>query len=106
LECSDELKRTYWFKEWFRVWYHDHHYSSAAYHLDEWLQAARDSNIKEMTYVANTISYWKQEILNYFKHRITTGFLEGMNNKIKTIKRMAYGFRTPGILRAKVLFAL
>jgi transposase len=29
-----------------------------------------------------------------------------MNNKIKTIKRMAYGFRTPGILRAKVLLAV
>jgi transposase len=106
LECSDELKQTYWFKEWFRVWYHDRHYVTAAYHLDEWLQAAKQSNIKEMVYVVKTISSWRSEILNYFKHRVTTGFLEGMNNKIKTIKRMAYGFRTPGILRAKVLLAV
>jgi transposase len=105
LEYSDELKQTYWLKEWFTGWYHDRHYATAAYQLDNWLQAAKQSNIKEMLYVVKTITHWKSEILNYFKHRITTGFLEGMNNKIKTIKRMAYGFRTPGILRAKVLLA-
>ena len=32
-------------------------------------------------------------ILNYFKHRITTGKVEGINNKIKVLKRKAYGFR-------------
>ena len=105
LECSEELKQTYWFKEWFRVWYHEKDPASAAYYLDDWLANIRRSEIKEMLYVANTVDYWKQEILNYFTHRLTTGFLEGTNNKIKTIKRMAYGFRTPGILRAKVLLA-
>jgi transposase len=64
LECSDELKQTYWFKEWFRGWYHDRHYATAAYHLDDWLQAAKQSNIKEMVYVVKTITYWKLEILN------------------------------------------
>jgi len=32
-------------------------------------------------------------ILNYFEHRITTAQVEGINNKIKTLKRQAYGFR-------------
>lgn len=105
LKCSEELRQTYWFKEWFRIWYHDKDPRSAAYYLDDWLTTVRRSQIKEMLYVANTVEYWKQEILNYFIHRVTTGFLEGTNNKIKTIKRMAYGFRTPGILRAKVLLS-
>lgn len=106
LECSDELRRTYWFKEWFRIWYQDQNADTAAYYLEDWLEAVNQSQIKEMVYVAQTITYWKQEILNYFTYRITTGFLEGMNNKIKTIKRMAYGFRTPGVLRAKALLAI
>ncbi len=105
LACSEELKQAYWFKEWFRIWYHDHSYATAAYHLEDWLNATNASAINEMVYVAKTVAYWKKEILNYFKYRVTTGFLEGMNNKIKTIKRMAYGFRTPGILRAKILLA-
>jgi len=106
LEYSDELRRTYWFKEWFRIWYQDQNADMAAYYLEDWLEAAKQSQIKEIVYVAQTITYWKQEILNYFTYRITTGFLEGMNNKIKTIKRMAYGFRTPGVLRAKALLAI
>lgn len=106
LECSEELKQTYWFKEWFRIWYHEKDCKSARYNLENWLQTAIQSNIPEMLYVVKTITYWKQEILNYFSYRITTGFLEGMNNRIKTIKRMAYGFRTPGILRAKVLLGV
>ena len=35
----------------------------------------------------------KTAFLNYFKHRITSGKIEGINNKIKTLKRQAYGFR-------------
>jgi transposase len=33
---------------------------------------------------------WRQEILNYFDHPCTNGFLEGKNNRIKVIKRVAY----------------
>ena len=34
--------------------------------------------------------YWRY-ILNYFNHRVSSGFVEGLNNKIKTIKRRCYG---------------
>ncbi|WP_187147848.1 transposase [Halorhodospira halophila] len=29
----------------------------------------------------------------YFEHPITSGTIEGLNNRIKTVKRQAYGFR-------------
>lgn len=103
LECSEALKQAYWLKEWFRGLYYNQHYETAVDQLEDWLCAAFNSKIPEIHYVMKTIQRWKQEILNYFRHRITTGFLEGINNKIKTIKRMAFGFRTPGILRAKAL---
>ena len=38
-----------------------------------------------------TLDKFKDEILNYFTDRQTSGFVEGLNNKIKVIKRRCYG---------------
>jgi len=40
-----------------------------------------------------TINRWLAEIANYFEHRTTSGVVEGINNKLKLIKRSGYGFR-------------
>ncbi len=42
-------------------------------------------------------------ILAWYDYPISTGPLEGTNNKIKTMKRQAYGFRDPEFLRLKIL---
>jgi len=42
-------------------------------------------------------------ILNYFDYRITNGKMEGINNKIKTLKRQAYGFRDKAYFRLRLL---
>ncbi|MBR8827342.1 MAG: transposase [Gomphosphaeria aponina SAG 52.96 = DSM 107014] len=36
---------------------------------------------------------WLGEIIGYFEHRTTNGGVEGINNKLKLLKRRAYGFR-------------
>ncbi|MBC8062554.1 MAG: ISL3 family transposase [Clostridiaceae bacterium] len=41
----------------------------------------------------NTITNWLDEIIAYFDNRTTSGVVEGVNNKLKLIKRSAYGFR-------------
>ena len=46
---------------------------------------------------------WRQEILNYFDYPYTNGFLEGKNNRIKVIKRTAYGYRNPANFRQRIL---
>ncbi len=46
---------------------------------------------------------WRQEILNYFDYPYTNGFLEGKNNRIKVIKRVAYGYRNPTNFRQRIL---
>jgi transposase len=43
--------------------------------------------------IANTLLSLKDGLLNYFKHRISSGPMEGTNNKIKTVQRQSYGFR-------------
>lgn len=40
-----------------------------------------------------TITNWIDEIIAYFDNRTTSGIVEGINNKLKVIKRSAYGFR-------------
>ena len=52
-----------------------------------------------------TVANWREEILNYFDYRITNGFVEGKNNRIKTIKRMAYGYRNMDNFRMRILAA-
>jgi len=46
-----------------------------------------------------TLDNWLDEIVNYFVNRLSSGFVEGLNNKVKTIKRRCYG-----ILRVTTLF--
>ena len=61
--------------------------------LYSWCQDAIDSKIGPLVRLGNTIDKFKDQILNYFKHRITNAATEGTNNKIKTLKRQAYGYR-------------
>ena len=41
----------------------------------------------------NTLMRWREEILAYFDRFTTNGYTEGVNTKLKTIKRLSYGFR-------------
>ncbi len=63
---------------------------------------ANDS-LPEFKELLHTLSNWRDEILNYFDYRITNGFVEGKNNRIKTIKRMAYGYRNMDHFRLRIL---
>lgn len=58
-----------------------------------WLYKAWSSGIKPVIKFANTIAGYRIGLLNYLDHPITTGMVEGINNKIKVLKRQAYGFR-------------
>jgi transposase len=51
---------------------------------------------------SNTIAWHKFGILNYYDHPISTGPLEGTNNKIKTLQKQAYGFRDHEFFRLKI----
>ena len=59
----------------------------------QWYQIAITSGIHPLAQFANKLSVYLEGLLAYTKYRLTTGVLEGMNNKIKVIKRVAYGFR-------------
>jgi transposase len=57
--------------------------------ISEWL--AKSSSV--FTKSCQTIRNWFGEIISYFEQRTTNGVVEGINNKLKLIKRRGYGFR-------------
>jgi transposase len=48
---------------------------------------------------------WQEYILNYFYHRATNAYTEGAHTKMKSIKRLSYGYRNVEIYIKKVLLA-
>ena len=64
----------------------------AAKALDHWCALARSLKQKSLTAFANMLQRRRDGILNHCDYPIHTGKLEGVNNKIKVIKRKAYGF--------------
>jgi transposase len=65
---------------------------SALEKLNSWIQKAKQLSSKYFDTFTTTLLNWKTSILNYFKERLSIGFAEGINNKIKLIKRTAFGF--------------
>jgi transposase len=61
--------------------------------IKKWIKAVRKSNLSCFDKFISTLDKYWNEILNYFhrKQRKNSGFIEGLNNKIKVIKRRCYG---------------
>lgn len=93
LEVNEPLMIAHSMKEQFRLFWEQPTIEAAAKFFLRWFWDIHTSTIKPMIKVANTLLRYSQGLMNYFKHWITNGKTEGINNKIKTMKRQAYGFR-------------
>lgn len=67
--------------------------------LERWIAKVNRSGLTAFNPFLTTLHNWFDEITNYFTDRLNSGFVEGVNNKIKTLKRRCYG-----ILNTKTLF--
>jgi len=63
----------------------------AKFTLKNWMKRVQDSTVHCFDTFVKTLEKWIDEIANYFLERQTSGFVEGLNNKIKVIKRRCYG---------------
>jgi transposase len=100
-----ELKQAWELKEGFRAWYRETDRERAEEGLNKLEQQIRSSSLQSFKQLLSMLTCWRAEILNYFDYRITNGFVEGKNNRIKTIKRMGYGYRNTGNFRLRILAA-
>lgn len=64
-------------------------WGDGTFKLLDWLVDAQEAFQESV----GTICRWFREVTAYFDHRTTSGVVEGINNKLKLIKRSGYGFR-------------
>ena len=70
--------------------------------LLKWATDAINSGIRPLVRTAGTLVWYKMTLMNYLKHKITNSKVEGINNKIKTMKRQAYGFRDSAYFKLRL----
>jgi transposase len=103
LRLNAPLATAYYLKaELNEVWEQDDEETAQALLMD-WILYAEATGIAMLKTFAKTLRLHAFGILAYYDHPISTGPLEGTNNKIKTMKRQAYGFRDQEFFRLKIL---
>jgi transposase len=88
--------RAYLLKETFQQLWEYNSPAWAGKFLDEWCRQTMRSRIEPMKKIARSLRQHRELILNYFRAQklISTGVVEGLNNKAKVTMRKSYGFRT------------
>ena len=100
--------RAYPLKEAFQQLWDYNSATWAGKFLDEWCRQTMRSRIEPMKKIARSLREHRELILNYFraKKTISSGTVEGLNNKAKVTMRKSYGFRTFGVLELPLYNAL
>jgi len=103
---SPELKLIYDHKEKFRAIFNQNlTRKQGEVELNKWMEEAKKMKNKHLNDFLYMLNDWKEYVLNYFMHRFTTSVIEGINNSIKTVKRMSYGFRNFANFKQRVLIS-
>lgn len=103
-QVSPELKACHQLKEEFRTIFEtitDREKARTA--LLRWMKQVEKQSVTALQPFLVTLKNWFELILNYFIERWTNAFAEGINNKIKLIKRRAFGFTNFDHFRLRIL---
>ena len=104
LKLNEPLAAAYYIKEELRDIWHQPDKDSAQMALDEWIKKAAASDVNMLKKFSKTLAAHRSGILAYFDFDgLSTGPLEGTNNKIKTLHKMAYGFRDVEFFKLKIM---
>lgn len=104
MAANEPLYQAYLLKEDLRMFWNLPDERAGAAFLDQWIEEARSLGNRHFTKLAATLDAHRPGLLAYFRHRISTGPLEGLNNKIKVLKRQAYGFRDMAFFKLRLYF--
>ncbi len=104
MEINEPLYQAYLLKEEIRHFWNLPDSAAGNAFLDAWIEQAYSIGNQFFARLARTLHRHRPGLLDYFKHRISTGPLEGLNNKIKVLKRRAYGFRDMDYFKLNLYF--
>jgi transposase len=107
LGMSEELKKAYELKEAYCEWFDwaktTEDVAEVKRRLEAFYRKVEEASIPAFSKAIRMFKNWQVEILNSFSFKYSNGFLEGINNKTKVMKRNAYGFRRFDHFKAKIL---
>lgn len=102
LKVNQPLAAAYYLKEELQLLWSEPTLSAARKFLNSWIRKAHATGLFILKKFANSLAAHRSGIINWFEHPISTGPLEGLNNKIKVLKRRAYGYRDQDYFSLKI----
>src|SRR5690554_432373 len=92
LQANQPLMTAYLLKDQLKELWYAPSEAEARRRWREWLQLAMSSGLAPVHQFARRLTSYVDGIIASARYRMNTSVLEGMNNKIKVLKRMAYGY--------------
>jgi transposase len=109
-KALDELKRVnnplyeaYLLKEQFEAFYQCKNEKQGKVFIEEWYKALPDTIKHVFNPFYKMVKKYLYGVLAYLKYRYTNAVAEGLNNKIKVLKRAAYGYKNETYFQLKIL---
>jgi len=102
LTIKKPLASVYYLKEELKLLWRQVSLEKALEFLELWVAKAYETGLFKLREFANTLLARKTGIINWYKHYISTVPLEVLNNKIKVLKRKAYGYRDFEFFKLKI----
>ena len=99
-----ELEAFYKVKEMIHNLYEIRGYKRAKKYFAQITNFMSSLKMEGLRPLRKTMLDWSEEILNYFRRRVTNGKTEGFNRKAKLIQRQAYGFKRFKNYRLKLIY--
>lgn len=109
LAKSDDLRQAHALKESFCVWLDqakergDQDLATTKTSLHAFYRKVKKSGLDAFLSAIQTLQNWQPEIMNSFAYGYTNGFVEGLNNQTKVLKRNAFGFQRFDRFRMRIL---
>lgn len=102
LAANSALTTVYLLKTQLKELWYAPNEDEARQRWNEWYRMAIESGLKPLIVFARRLRGYLHGIVASALYRLNTSVLEGMNNRIKVIKRMAYGYRDSGYFFLKI----
>ena len=104
LTLNEPLAKAYYLKEELAMIWSQSNKERAAKSMTDWIQKAEASGVRMLKSFARTLARLRTAILAYYDFDgLSSGPMEGTNNKIKTIHKTAYGYRDQEFFKLKIL---
>lgn len=102
LQINKPLQEAYLLKEEIRLVFQFSSFERCSKAFEKWLTLASAPSLKPFKRLAKTLSRHAQQVLNFFRYRLTSGRIEGMNSMIARIQLKTRGLPSVDYLRLKL----